>query len=95
MEMTASPNATGDPAHLVTALAKASNARVTGCVFAKAGLDVFGTVSSGAASDIWSLSFIFYSQHATEERDLATVPFDKPASCLPGTRFSYRFFILG
>lgn len=48
--MTAIPNATGDPAQRVTALAKASNARVTGCAFAWPGLAVVGTVSMGAAS---------------------------------------------
>jgi hypothetical protein len=58
MAMTASPNATGDPAQRVTALAKASNARVTGCAFAYPGLDVEGTVSMGAASRNVSLSFM-------------------------------------
>src|ERR1700748_133143 len=41
----AMPNATGEPASRVTVLAKASNARETGCLTANAGLDVSGTVS--------------------------------------------------
>ena len=48
MDMTARPNAYGDPAQRVTAAAKESNARETALRSPNAGLDVSGTLPIGS-----------------------------------------------